>query len=157
MAVTTKLDLDNYISSSRKIISQFARTYIASCDITLDAPDLGRDLPLSKPLIVISGVGGGYTQSLGAGRRGVGRFAIRKTLTFVIDVICDDATGGEMMRDTISGKLEMAFFKHGSVLQASGLRKPSLSPPSPLRFPKDIKLIGNSHVFTCWVELSYSG
>ena len=151
MAITTTLDHTDYLVTVRQIVSEFLKTHFVGdrvADIRLTpraAEGEKTETPLSLPIIRVLMSPGGETRQVGAGRVvGDDERGEWKDLVFGLVVSTDEATGGELTRDRLSGWLEKTVLEHGNELAQAGLRYPEVSPAA---------LIDTDEFFQNWHEL----
>ena len=146
MAITTTYDPNNYLQTTKKIISEFLQTYFTSAlgyDAEISIVRQTYSTPFSKPLIRVDILDPARTDAaagkamydsntnpcVDAGKVRIGEF---RDIVFSILVITDKTAGAEYARDSYSAYLEQMFLRHSGVLGSAGLRRVTIGPPLPM-------------------------
>ena len=159
MAITTIYDPNNYLQTTKKIITEFLQTYFTAAlgyNAEIAMVRQQYNTPFSKPLIRVDILDPARTDAA-AGKAmydsttnpavavGKERFGEWRDIIFSIFVITDKVAGAEYTRDKYSAYLEQMFLQHSGILGSAGLRRVTIGPPLPMdteRFFQNLHELG---------------
>ena len=166
MAITTSYDPNNYLQTTKKIITEFLETYFTAAlgyDAEVSMVRETYSTPFSKPLIRLDILDPSRTNAaagkamydsntnpcVAAGKERIGEW---RDIVFSILVITDKPAGAEYARDRHSAYLEQMFLQHADILGIAGLRKITIGPPLPVDTEQFFQ---NLHELSVRIEIYY--